>query len=281
MITPEELARHMAVYAQYPAVQIAQTRFRMQLVKQWQIPPGSRVLEIGCGQGDMTAVLANAVGSAGYVTAVDIADPAYGAPITLGQSARHLLATPLGRRIDFRFNYDVLNPSHTFPSDTFDYVVLAHCSWYFESFDQLRQLLQRVKPWTSKLCYAEWDLEPQTLEQVAHLLAVLIQGHVEAYKATSDANVRTPFSKARLKELLHETAWIVSSEAVIDTTYLQDARWEIDTCLASSMKAAERLDMPLKIRELLRSQVEVLRLIAGKGQNRPLPAYALVAERGE
>jgi SAM-dependent methyltransferase len=144
MITPEELARHMAAYDQYADVQIAQTRFRMELVKQWQIAAGSRVLEIGCGQGDMTAVLADAVGPDGYVTAVDIADPAYGAPITLGQSARHLLATPLGRRIDFRFNYDLL--TYSFPADTFDYVVLAHCSWYVESLDQLRRLLQRSSP---------------------------------------------------------------------------------------------------------------------------------------
>jgi hypothetical protein len=118
-------------------------------------------------------------------------------------------------------------------------------------------------------------------EQVAHLLAVLIQGHIEAYNAAGDANVRTPFSKTRLKQLLQETGWIVSSEAVIDTAELQDARWEIDTCLASSMQAAERLDMPPKIRQLLRSQVDVLRLVAAKGQNRPLPSYALVATRDE
>ncbi len=61
---------------------------------QWQIPAGARVLEIGCGQGDTTAVLADAVGSAGRVIAVDIADPSYGAPVTIGESARHLSDGP-------------------------------------------------------------------------------------------------------------------------------------------------------------------------------------------
>jgi hypothetical protein len=113
----------------------------------------------------------------------------------------------------------------------------------------------------------------------AHLLAVLIQGHVEAYKGRSDANVRTPFSKSRLKEVLRETAWAIATEAVMDTAALQDAGWEIAMCLMSSMKEAEEADMPVKIRELLRSQIDILRLIAAKGTNRPLPSYALVAER--
>ena len=44
-----------------------QFEHRVNIVKAWNIPPGSRVLEIGPGQGDCTIVLAAAVGERGYV----------------------------------------------------------------------------------------------------------------------------------------------------------------------------------------------------------------------
>ena len=51
---------------------------RLELVKFWDIKPGSRVLELGCGQGDCTVVLADAVGENGHVDAVDPGAPDYG-----------------------------------------------------------------------------------------------------------------------------------------------------------------------------------------------------------
>ncbi|HEY0734389.1 MAG TPA: methyltransferase domain-containing protein [Herpetosiphonaceae bacterium] len=279
MTTAEQIAGLMAVSTQSSTIQITQTQYRMQLVERWQIPPGARVLEIGCGQGDMTAVLAHAVGDGGHVTAVDIADPDYGAPVTVGESAQHLLNTPLGSRIDFHFRYDVLDPANTFAPDSFDYVVLAHCSWYFASVEQLGQVLRRVQPWARQLCFAEWDMQPQSLDQIGHLLAILIQGQIEAFKTDSEANIRSPFSRTRFKALLEETGWSVAGESMMDTAPLQDADWEIDWCLRSSLGEAETMDVPAKFRELLSSQVDVLRLAAQSAGNRPLPAYAITAER--
>src|SRR5206468_10004496 len=114
-----ELASLMAAYAVSPAEQLRQTRFRMQLVQDWQIPEGARVLEIGGGQGDTTAVLADAVGERGRVIAVDLAEPSYGAPITIGESAAHLSEGPLGNRITFHYGFDVLDPGNAFPDDAF------------------------------------------------------------------------------------------------------------------------------------------------------------------
>jgi ubiquinone/menaquinone biosynthesis C-methylase UbiE len=275
----EGIARQMAVSPQYLDVQVRQTHFRMQLVEGWQIPQGAKVLEIGCGQGDMTAVLADAVGSRGHVAAVDIASPDYGGPVSLGESAEHLKRTALGPRIEFYFQYDVLDPATAFDANAFDYVVLTHCSWYFDSLDQLRRLLRRVRSWASHLCFSEWDKEPHTLNQVAHLLSVLIQGQVEAYKSDSAGNVRTPFSRTRLMQLLSETGWSVSTESVVDSTQLKDADWEIDHCLRSSLREAEALNLPLKFVELLGSQVDTLRLMAGRGKNRSLSSYSIVARR--
>ena len=275
----EAIARQMLASTKNLDVQVAQTLFRMHLVEQWRIPEGAKVLEIGCGQGDMTAVLANAVGISGHVTALDSAAPDYGAPVSLGQSAQHLKRTSLGQRIAFHFQYDLLDLSNSFSVDQFDYVVLAHCSWYFESLDQLRQVLLRVRPWASRLCFSEWDLEPYTPDQLAHLLAVLIQGQVEAYKVASESNVRTPFSKSRCRQLLQETGWRVSTESAFDSTQLKDADWEIDSCLKTSLTEAEALNCPVKLREWLGSQVDILRRVSGRGRNRSLGSYAIVAER--
>ncbi|HEX4723831.1 MAG TPA: methyltransferase domain-containing protein, partial [Pseudonocardiaceae bacterium] len=129
----ETIVAAMAAGVGHREIQLAQTRYRLDLVRRWGIRPGASVLEIGCGQGDMTAVLADAVGTSGRVVGVDIADPSYGSPVTLGESAAFLAATELGARVDMRFGVDVLDPAVTFGDDGFDHVVLAHCAWYFAS----------------------------------------------------------------------------------------------------------------------------------------------------
>lgn len=60
-------------------IQDSQTLHRLIFLQHWNIPIGSKVLELGCGQGDCTTVLASAVGEQGRVVAVDPADLDYGA----------------------------------------------------------------------------------------------------------------------------------------------------------------------------------------------------------
>jgi len=77
------------------SIQHAQTLHRIRLLQQWNISYGSRVLELGCGQGDCTTVLACAVGEQGSVVAVDPADLGY------GKSFRTIFFSCFpGRRID-------------------------------------------------------------------------------------------------------------------------------------------------------------------------------------
>ena len=189
-LSSDALASLMAANAVSPDEQRRQTGFRVALVDAWQIPEGARVLEIGCGQGDTTAALADALGARGRVIAIDVAEPTYGAPITIGDSARHLSEGPLGPRVKFRYGFDVLDPENAFPDDAFDAIVLAHCTWYFDSLDQLRETLRQIRPWAPRLYLSEWDLEPRALDQTAHLLAVLIQGQIEALQ------VREPRERA-------------------------------------------------------------------------------------
>ncbi|MFJ3914288.1 class I SAM-dependent methyltransferase [Streptomyces vinaceus] len=260
-----------------PDIQLSQTRHRATVVASWNIAPGATILELGCGQGDMTAVLAEAVGAEGRVVAVDVAAPSYGSPVKLGVSAARLAAGPLGPRIDFRFGTDVLDPSVDFPESTFDHVVLAHCSWYFASVAQLRDTLARVRPWARRLCCTEWDVTPASGEQLAHLLAVLIQGQCEAAGSHGQGNVRTPFSREALLRLLPGTGWTAHGSRSVDTEGLQDGDWEIAAGL-SLAETPERLAvLPEPVRQLLLTQADVLRAIAKPHGNRPLAAYSVAA----
>ncbi|KAJ7158897.1 hypothetical protein C8R46DRAFT_1178255 [Mycena filopes] len=56
---------------------VAQAQYRLDLVAKWPITSGMRVLELGCGQGDTTLALAEAVGVNGHVDAVDPGPPDY------------------------------------------------------------------------------------------------------------------------------------------------------------------------------------------------------------
>lgn len=74
----EEIARLCLHDPNNFGIQLSQTNHRLQILHCFPISLGSRVLEIGCGQGDATAVLAELVGEFGHITAVDPADLSYG-----------------------------------------------------------------------------------------------------------------------------------------------------------------------------------------------------------
>ena len=91
-----KLANHHPKPSSSPSaadIEFYQAQHRIALLNLWgsgAIFPGARVLELGCGQGTCTAVLAVAVGSEGWVDGVDPGSPDYGAPWTLAQAQAHL-----------------------------------------------------------------------------------------------------------------------------------------------------------------------------------------------
>lgn len=123
-------------------IQRRQTAHRLAIAEAWQVKPGEKILEIGCGQGDLSAVLADQVGSSGHVTGIDIASPDYGAPLTLGQAWNHLLAGPLGDRLTVHFNTNLSDDLGPIADQHFDRVVLAHSLWYFASANALALLFK-------------------------------------------------------------------------------------------------------------------------------------------
>jgi hypothetical protein len=212
------------------------------------------------------------------VVAVDPASPDYGAPVTLGQAAASMRAAGLGSRADIRFEFDALDARNRFPDDRFDYVVLAHCSWYFAAADQLRDTLARVRPWARQLRFSEWDLRPSELSQLPHLLAVLCQGTVEAGGSRGEGNVRTPLSREALLRLLADAGWRVTEEHTVDDPAPQDGDWEIRAGL-DLMADARLKQLPDALRDLVVSQADVLRSVAAERGNRPLSSYTVLADR--
>lgn len=260
-------------------IQQIQTEHRLKLVDFWGIKEGSNVLEIGCGQGDTTAALAYIVGEEGFIHGIDIASPDYGAPITIGDSARYLQQSKLGKQIKMEFDIDVLSAEINFPENTFDYIVFSHCSWYLKSFDELEAILKKSKKWGKILCFAEWDSRIQMIEQYPHFLAVLIQSQYECFKESSLSNVRTLFTPADVKRAVENVGWTITNEQSIHSPQLQDAEWEIAMTVSDYKGEINKLvDLPGKLTSLIQSEVMLLEEAQRNHAIKPLSTYVFSAE---
>ena len=81
-------------------VQQIQLQHRFDLAKAFGVRKGMRILEIGCGQGDTTVVLADLVGEEGHIVAIDIAKGDYDTKI---RQARKFFDQ--GNKVRFSFQF--------------------------------------------------------------------------------------------------------------------------------------------------------------------------------
>lgn len=275
----DTIVDYMAPNSVDSTIQRIQTEHRLKLAEFWNIKEGSKVLEIGCGQGDTTAVLAYMVGDTGFVHGIDIASPDYGSPITLGDSIDYLKSSPIGNRIKIDFEIDVMSPDVYFPESYFDVVVLSHCSWYMKSVDELQDILKKAKKWGKTLCFAEWDTTIKAVEQYPHFLAVLIQAQYECFKKESLSNVRTLFTPMDVKNAVESVAWQIKTETSIDSPDLQDGKWEVEYTLAEyqvELKAIE--DLPAKFSTLIESEINMLKAAVANTGIKPMSTFTFIAE---
>ena len=269
----------MAIHENMNEIQRVQTAHRLKLIQFWGIEEGSRVLEIGCGQGDTTAALAYVVGEKGFVHGVDIASDNYGAPITLGDAALYLQQSKIGNQIKIAFNIDILSPDVAFSPEAFDYIVLSHCSWYLKSFAELEAILSKVRKWGKKLCFAEWDARIQSIEQYPHFLAVLIQSQYECFKESSLSNVRTLFTPADVRRIIDKAGWTVTGEETINSPLLQDGKWEVDMTLSDYKAEIDQLvHLPDKLASLIQSEIHLLEEACQNHAIKPMSTYVSIAE---
>lgn len=269
----------MAVTEIYPDIQKVQTEHRIKLVESMDIKEGDKVLEIGCGQGDTTAVLAHYVGDTGHVHGIDIASPTYGSPITVGESTRYLLDSELGSRISIDFEVDILTKDILI-EEGYDVIVLSHCSWYFNSQEELLEVFKKIKKYGKKLCFAESNVSIVDMKQYAHLLAVMIQAQLEIFKKGSISNIRTLFTKNDIVELMKKSCWNVIQTESVYTKDLQDGKWEVDYVLNNVIDEVDKIDeIPIKMKNLLKSQYAMLENYKKEGMLSPLASFVLIAEQ--
>jgi trans-aconitate methyltransferase len=174
-----------------------QTRHRLRILEKFNIPINSEVLEIGCGQGDMTAVLASTLAES-HIDAIDPAPLDYGKPETLGQAQARM----------------------------------CHCLWYFASIDEVRNVFAAAKGKVKRLCVAEWALQAQATQGQTHVLTALARATCESHIPNSTQNIRTPLHPAQIKKIAEEVGWKESGEETwAPGAGLEDAKWEVNMLL--------------------------------------------------
>lgn len=274
----DTIVGYMAPNSADPTIQRIQTKHRLELAAFWNIKEGSKVLEIGCGQGDTTAVLAYLVGDTGSVHGVDIAPPDYGSPVSLGESIGYLKNSPIGNRITVDFGLDVLSTEVDFPDRTFDVIVLSHCSWYMKSVDELQDILVKLKRWGKALCFAEWDPRIKSVEQYPHFLAVLIQAQYECFKNESLSNVRTLSTPEDVCKVVESAGWRIVTETTIDSPKLQDGKWEAEMVLAGYQDELLSIDsVPSKFSNLIESEIYLLKAALDHAEIKPMSTFTFIA----
>ncbi|KDR72508.1 hypothetical protein GALMADRAFT_126077 [Galerina marginata CBS 339.88] len=266
---PSSKAQSLAQYfLQKPSASGSNARYigwqmdhRLQLVSFWDIKPGSKVLELGCGQGDCTIVLADAVGENGHVDAVDPGPPDYGSPYTLSQSQEHISSGALGSRITFHLTVDPIqylnSLSASFP--LYDYVVMSHCIWYFDSPATLSHIVNACIGRTNALCVAEWSLRASKPQSQPHVLTALLQANLEAKREVhSMANVRTVLSPHQILSNVTESGKFEpeKQETRASNEGLLDGFWEVSDVLK------KRETLSAKLREDGVGEKEVAAMMA-------------------
>ena len=257
------------------ATQRVQTAHRLALIEAWQLPAGARVLEVGCGQGDMSVALATTVGPTGYVLGVDIAPPTYGGPETLGQAWERILATELAPRMAVRFDCDLVRDAALVGQQgPFDYVVLAHCLWYFADAEQLTALLATARTLGRHLLLAEWSPLVTLPTQLPHWQAATLQAICEAFRPagqSGEGNIRTLLYPADIQRVAAAAGWQVARTGHVHSPDLQDGQWEVWAALDYfPVEIHKSTAMPPKLKELLLAQLAALESVTDAG---PLPVF--------
>jgi SAM-dependent methyltransferase len=249
-------------------------KHRLNLCRAWGIETdcGLRILDIGCGQGESSIVLAQLVGPerGGHVIGVDPAPPTYGAPYTLQDSQAFALNSALGNRITFvcstmpallasvcQESVDAPSPSPSASSTPFDVAIFCHSLWYFPDRDTVaQQFAALAAARVPRVCLAEYTCHAGSPEQQPHELAARAQilfHRLKSETATSgvsDANVRGALEPSELVTIAQNSGWRVRGSGIISTPPdMRDGFWETQIATSSSFQDRVRFESLAKEHE--------------------------------
>lgn len=260
---PLDSAEKIALYSPTPSdmqvrIEKVQVEHRLQLINTWRIPQGSKILEIGCGQGTCTTVLATATGPGGHIDAVDPGLPDYGSPFTLAQAQAHISAGEMGSRI----TWHNAEPSDFLAASdkNWDYAVFSHCIWYFDNREVLARMLRALKGRVSSIVVAEYALKASERDAEPHLLAAIARASLEAHNDASTANIRCLLSPAGIKEVAEAAGWRVGQESnIVPGAGLLDGLWETGEVRSKDFlrMVEEQITSP-RVKEMLISSREAV-----------------------
>lgn len=261
------------------SIQYIQTLHRQQLIEFWNIEEGQTILEIGCGQGDTTAVLASYVGESGKVIAIDRNTADYGAPMTLAEATKRISRTELGRSISFHFEVDLLKDDLSFlDAYRIDAVVIAHASWYFEDEFVLVKMLEKLKPLTSRFLFAEWHMQVRTVNQMPHWLSAMLQAEYHLWVPENEHNIRTLYTAEKVKEVITHVGGKVDKTEVLINGDLQDGEWEVDFTVDHFKTVfSQYSNIPVKQKQLWSIYIQTIEALIKTQKIKPLDIFVCVA----
>lgn len=222
-----------------------QIQHRIEILKKWDLTPGSKILEIGCGQGDCTLVLADLVGEHGHVTAIDPAPLDYGAPMTLGEAQSQLKSSPYGNQITFHQTnlQDFLDSGPSEP--LYDYAIFMHSIWYLPTVEALQSMLLSLRGRAKRLLIAEYVLDIRgDISALPHLIAAISQAEFNSrdeHSSGRDDNIQSIISPKMMRAAALHAGWEFQREETTEATEgLEDGRWEVSRVLSKGY--LERLE---------------------------------------
>jgi len=188
----------------------------------------------------------------------------------------------LGERIQFQLSTDLLSSEWDHPENAFDLVVFSHSSWYMSTPEAVQEMFGRVRPWAKRLGYAEWDPTPRGLRQTPHVMAVLLQLHIQTvWQQPPPSNIHSLILPEHARALAQKAGWAIADEGTINASNeLEDGKeWEIYWAqeMAERLVRSEDGLVSGYAREVISSEAQLMKHMDVEAPL-SLSAYAFVAE---
>ncbi|WP_243450039.1 hypothetical protein [Neobacillus terrae] len=81
-----------------------------------------------------------------------------------------------------------------------------------------------------------------------------------------------------LRAIVQQAGWKIKKDITIDSPDLQDGKWEVDKVKSDiHNELHEIINMPVKLKDLILSEVTMLDSFIETSEIKPLPTYSLIA----